>query len=131
MIIPDHFKEIKIDNPKEMFPNLIEVIVDEDMHMHAEINKLLTIILTLLKKYKTRVKSVFKKVILFIIPLYKDIEKYSDKIQELFVNVHQKSAGIVSFNTSVYNKLIDLDDPKCVVWLLLENKLVLFFRIKR
>ena len=133
LIIPDHFfKEIKIDNPNEMFPNLIEVVVDEDMQMHIsnEHKTFNDYTNSLKKKYKTRVKSVFKKSdAIRITPLYKkDIEKYSDKIQELFVNVHQKSAfGIVSFNTSVYNKLIDLDDPKCIVFgYFLENKLVAF-----
>ena len=33
-IIPDHFfKELKVENPNEVFPELIKVVVDQDMHL--------------------------------------------------------------------------------------------------
>ena len=34
-IIPDHFfKELKVENPNEVFPELIKVVVDQDMHLN-------------------------------------------------------------------------------------------------
>ena len=46
-----------------------------------------------------------------------ELIKYSKKIQELFENVHQKSAFNISpFNTSIYTDLIDSDNPKCQVF---------------
>ena len=68
LIIPDHFfKEIKIDNPNEMFPNLIEVIVDEDMQMHiSNEHKTFKDYTNSLKKNIRLASKVFlKKVMLF------------------------------------------------------------------
>ena len=47
----------------------------------------------------------------------KELVKHAEKMQELFENVHQKSAfGISPFNTSIYTDLLDSDNPKCQVF---------------
>ena len=44
----------------------------------------------------------------------KELVKHAEKMQELFENVHQKSAFSISpFNTSIYTDLIDSGNPKC------------------
>ena len=46
-----------------------------------------------------------------------ELVKYTEKMQELFDNVHQKSAfGISLFNTYIYTDLINSDNPKCQVF---------------
>ena len=46
-----------------------------------------------------------------------ELVKHAKKMQELFENVHQKSAfGISPFNTSIYTDLIGSDNPKCQVF---------------
>lgn len=132
-IIPDHFfKELSIDNPTEVFPELIRVNVDEDMQMNIlqEWKTFEDYTKALKKKYRSRLKSVLKKSEdIEIKPLTKEyLKKHADRIQELFVNVHKKSAfGIAPFNTSIFTELIGLEHPKCLVFgYFLENKMIAF-----
>jgi len=132
-IIPDHFfKELSIDKPTEMFPELIRVNVDEDMQMNilSEWKTFDDYTQALKKKYRSRLKSVLKKSEdIEIKPLTKEyLKKHADRIQELFVNVHQKSAfGIAPFNTFIYSDLIELEHPKCMVFgYFLEHKMIAF-----
>ena len=57
-----------------------------------------------------------------------ELVKYSGKMQELFDNVHQKSAfGISPFNTSIYIDLINSGNPKCQVFAyFLANEMIAF-----
>ena len=121
-IIPDHFfKELKVEDPEKVFPKLIKVVVDQDMHLNIpkEWNTFEEYTKALKKKYRSRLKSVMKKSEYVEIKLLNRTEliKYSKKIQELFENVNQKSAFNISiFNTSIYTDLIDSDNPKCQVF---------------
>jgi hypothetical protein len=49
-------------------------------------------------------------------------------MQELFLNVHQKSAfGITPFNTEIFNDLIAINNPKCIVFgYFLDHKMLAF-----
>ena len=121
-IIPDHFfKELKVENPNEVFPELIKVVVDQDMHLNISKNwnTFEDYTKALKKKYRNRLKSVIKKSEGVEIKLLTktEIVKHAEKMQELFENVHKRSAfGISPFNTSIYTDLIDSDDPKCQVF---------------
>ncbi len=121
-IIPDHFfKELKVENPNEVFPELIKVVVDQDMHLKIskEWNTFEDYTNALKKKYRSRLKSVMKKSKCVEIKALTQPElvKHTEKMQELFDNVHQKSAfGISPLNTSIYTDLIDSDNPKCQVF---------------
>ena len=57
-----------------------------------------------------------------------ELVKYTEKMQELFDNVHQNSAfGISPFNTSIYTDLINSDNPKCQVFAyFLANEMIAF-----
>lgn len=132
-IIPDHFfRELNIEKPNVVFPELIKVVVDQDMHLNIskDWNTFEDYTEALKKKYRSRLKSVLRKSKnVEIKPLTKEhLKKYADRIQELFVNVHKKSAfGIAPFNTSIYTDLIDLKHPKCMVFgYFLENKMIAF-----
>ena len=121
-IIPDHFfKELKVEKPNEVFPELIKVVVDQDMHLKIskDWNTFEDYTKALKKKYRSRLKSVMKKSENIEIKVLTQTElvKHAEKMQELFDNVHQKSAfGISPFNTSIYTDLIDSDNPKCQVF---------------
>ena len=121
-IIPDHFfKELKVENPNEVFPELIKVVVDQDMHLKIskDWNTFEDYTKALKKKYRSRLKSVMKKSdgIEIKVLTQAELVKHAEKMQELFENVHQKSAfGISPFNTSIYTDLIDSDNPKCQVF---------------
>ncbi len=121
-IIPDHFfKELKVEKPNEVFPELIRVVVDQDMHLKIskDWNTFEDYTKALKKKYRSRLKSVMKKSEYIEIKVLTQTElvKHAEKMQELFDNVHQKSAfGISPFNTSIYTDLIDSDNPKCQVF---------------
>ena len=121
-IIPDHFfKELKVENPNEVFPELIKVVVDQDMHLNISKNwnTFEDYTKALKKKYRNRLKSVIKKSEGVEIKLLTktEIVKHAEKMQELFENVHKRSAfGISPLNTSIYTDLIDSDDPKCQVF---------------
>ena len=121
-IIPDHFfKELKVENPNEVFPELIKVVVDQDMHLKIskDWNTFEDYTKALKKKYRSRLKSVMKKSEHIEIKVLTQTElvKHTEKIQKLFNNVHQKSAfGISQFNTSIYTDLIESDNPKCQVF---------------
>ncbi len=121
-IIPDHFfKELKIEKPNEVFPELIKVVVDQDMHLNISKcwNTFEDYTKTLKKKYRSRLKSVMKKseTIKIKVLTQTELVKYTEKMQELFDNVHQKSAfGISLFNTYIYTDLINSDNPKCQVF---------------
>ncbi len=121
-IIPDHFfKELKVEKPNEVFPELIKVVVDQDMHLKISKNwnTFEDYTKALKKKYRSRLKSVMKKseYIEIKILTQRELVKYAEKMQKLFDNVHQKSAfGISPFNTSIYTDLIESDNPKCQVF---------------
>jgi len=121
-IIPDHFfKELKVENPNKVFPKLIKVVVDQDMHLEISKNwnTFEDYTKALKKKYRSRLNSVMKKSkdIEIKILTHNQLVKQAKKLQELFENVHQKSAFSISpFNTSIYTDLIDLDNPKCQVF---------------
>ena len=121
-IIPDHFfKELKVENPNEVFPELIKVVVDQDMHLKISKiwNSFEDYTKALKKKYRSRLKSVMKKSedIEIKVLTQAELVKHAEKMQELFENVHQKSAfGISPFNTSIYTDLINSDNPKCQVF---------------
>ena len=121
-IIPDHFfKELSIEKPNEVFPELIKVVVDQDMHLNIskEWNTFEDYTNALKKKYRSRLKSVLNKSKSIDIKLLSktDLINYADEMQILFNNVHQKSAfGISPFNTSIYRTLTELDNPKCQVF---------------
>ena len=121
-IIPDHFfKELKVENPNKVFPELIKVVVDHDMRLEISKNwnTFEDYTKALKKKYRTRLKSVMKKSrgIEIKVLTQAELVKHAEKMQELFENVHQKSAfGISPFNTSIYTDLIDFDNPKCQVF---------------
>ena len=121
-IIPDHFfKELKVENPNEVFPELIKVVVDQDMHLKIskDWNTFEDYTKALKKKYRSRLKSVMKKSKHIEIKVLTQTElvKHAEKMQKLFNNVHQKSAfGISQFNTSIYTDLIESDNPKCQVF---------------
>jgi predicted N-acyltransferase len=121
-IIPDHFfKALNIDNPNEAFPELIKIEVDEDMQMKIpqEWQTFEDYRQALKKKYRSRLKSVLKKSdAVSVKELDKEgLEKYAQKMQELFANVHQKSAfAIAPFHTDIYRDLIMLDNPQCLVF---------------
>ena len=121
-IIPDHFfKELKVENPNEVFPELIKVVVDQDMHLKIskDWNTFEDYTKALKKKYRSRLKSVMKKSEHIEIKVLTQTElvKHTEKMQKLFNNVHQKSAfGISQFNTSIYTDLIESDNPKCQVF---------------
>ena len=132
-IIPDHFfKELKVESPNEVFPELIKVVVDQDMHLKIskEWNTFEDYTKALKKKYRSRLNSVMKKSEDIEIKVLTQIElvKHSEKMQELFDNVHQKSAfGISPFNTSIYTDLIDSDNPKCQIFAyFLANEMIAF-----
>ena len=121
-IIPDHFfKELKVENPNEVFPELIKVVVDQDMHLKIskDWNTFEDYTKALKKKYRSRLKSVMKKSEHIEIKVLTQTElvKHTEKMQKLFNNVYQKSAfGISQFNTSIYTDLIESDNPKCQVF---------------
>ena len=121
-IIPDHFfKELKVENPNEVFPELIKVVVDQDMHLKIskEWNTFEDYTKALKKKYRSRLNSVMKKSedIEIKVLTQTELVKHTEKMQELFDNVHQKSAfGISPLNTSIYTDLINSDNPKCQVF---------------
>jgi len=121
-IIPDHFfKELKVEDPNKVFPELIKVIVDQDMQLEISKNwsDFEDYTKTLKKKYRSRLKNVMKKSQGIEIKVLTQAEliKHDKKLQELFENVHHKSAFSISpFNTSIYTDLIDSDDPKCQVF---------------
>jgi len=121
-IIPDHFfRELKVENPDEVFPKLIKVVVDQDMYLNIskEWNVFEDYANALKKKYRSRLKSVMKKSkgVEIKALTQPELVKHAEKMQELFENVHQKSAfGISPFNTSIYTDLIDFDNPKCQVF---------------
>ena len=121
-IIPDHFfKELKVEKPNEVFPELIKVVVDQDMHLKIskDWNTFEDYTKALKKKYRSRLKSVMKKSEHIEIKVLTQTElvKHAEKMQKLFDNVHQKSAfGISAFNTSIYIDLIESDNPKCQVF---------------
>ncbi len=121
-IIPDHFfKELKVENPNEVFPELIKVVVDQDMRLEISKNwnTFEDYTKALKKKYRSRLKNVMKKseVIEIKVLGQKELVKHAEKMQELFENVHQKSAFSISpFNTSIYTDLIESDNPKCQVF---------------
>ena len=121
-IIPDHFfKELKVEKPNEVFPELIKVVVDQDMHLKIskDWNTFEDYTRALKKKYKSRLKSVMKKSEYIEIRVLTQTEliKYAEKMQKLFDNVHKKSDfGISPFNTSIYIDLIESDNPKCQVF---------------
>jgi hypothetical protein len=121
-IIPDHFfKELKVENPNEVFPELIKVMVDQDMRLEISKNwnTFEDYTKDLKKKYRSRLKSVMKKSenIEIKVLTQNQLVKQAEKLQELFENVHQKSSfGISPFNTSIYTDLIDSDNPKCQVF---------------
>ena len=74
---------------------------------------------SLKKKYRSRLKNVMKKSegIKIKVLTQAELIKHAKKLQELFENVHHKSAFSISpFNTSIYKDLIDSDDPKCQVF---------------
>ena len=132
-IIPDHFfKELKVEKPNEVFPELIKVVVDQDMHLNIskDWNTFEDYTKTLKKKYRNRLKSVMKKseVIKIKVLTQTELVKYTEKMQELFDNVHQNSAfGISPFNTSIYTDLINSDNPKCQVFAyFLANEMIAF-----
>ena len=132
-IIPDHFfKELKVEKPNEVFPELIKVVVDQDMHLNIskDWNTFEDYTKTLKKKYRSRLKSVMKKSedIKIKVLTQTELVKYSEKMQELFDNVHQKSAfGISPFNTSIYTDLINSGNPKCQVFAyFLANEMIAF-----
>ena len=121
-IIPDHFfKELNVENPTEVFPELIKVMVDQDMRLEISENwnTFEDYTKALKKKYRIRLKSVMKKSEAVEIKVLTQTElvKHAEKIQELFENVYQKSAfGISPFSTSIYTDLIECDNPKCQVF---------------
>ena len=121
-IIPDHFfKELKVENPNEVFPELIKVVVDQDMQLNIskDWNTFEDYTKALKKKYRNRLKSVMKKSedIEIKVLTHAELVKYAEVMQKLFDNVHQKSAfGISPFNTSIYTHLIDSGNPKCQVF---------------
>ena len=132
-IIPDHFfRELKVENPNEVFPKLIKVVVDQDMYLNIskEWNIFEDYANTLKKKYRSRLKSVMKKSeeIEIKVLTQKELVKHAEKMQELFENVHQKSAFSISpFNTSIYTDLFDSDNPKCQVFgYFLSDKMIAF-----
>ena len=132
-IIPDHFfKELKVENPNEVFPELIKVVVDQDMHLNIlnEWNTFEDYTKALKKKYRSRLKSVMKKSeeIEIKVLTQKELVKHAEKMQELFENVHQKSAFSISpFNTSIYTDLFDSGNPKCQVFgYFLSDKMIAF-----
>ena len=121
-IIPDHFfKELKVEYPNKVFPELIKVVVDQDMQLEIskKWNNFEDYTKTLKKKYRSRLKSVMKKSegIEIKVLTQSELIKYTEKLQELFENVHQKSAFNISpFSTSIYTDLINSDNPKCQVF---------------
>ena len=132
-IIPDHFfKELKVENPNEVFPELIKVVVDQDMHLNIlkEWKTFEDYTKALKKKYRSRLKSVMKKSeeIEIKVLTQKELVKHAEKMQELFENVHQKSAFSISpFNTSIYTDLFDSGNPKCQVFgYFLSDKMIAF-----
>lgn len=132
-IIPDHFfKELKVENPNEVFPELIKVVVDQDMHLNISKNwnTFEDYTKALKKKYRSRLKSVIKKSegIEIKVLTQTEIVKHAEKMQELFENVHKRSAfGISPFNTSIYTDLIDSDNPKCQVFAyFLDDEMIAF-----
>ncbi len=132
-IIPDHFfKELKIETPNNVFPELIKVVVDHDMHLEISKswNTFEDYIKVLKKKYRSRLKSVMKKSAAVEIKVLTQAEllNHAEKMQELFENVNQKSAfGISHFNTSIYADLTGSDNPKCQVFAyFLSNEMIAF-----
>lgn len=132
-IIPDHFFNVlKIENPNELFPELIKVVVDQDMHLDIskDWSTFEDYIIALKKKYRSRLKSVMKKSADIEIKVLTQAElvRYAEKIQELFENVHKKSSfGISPFNTSIYADLIGSDNQKCQVFgYFLSDKMIAF-----
>lgn len=121
-IIPDHFfSALGLENPKTAIPALIKVEVEEDMVLpiKPQWKRFNDYTQSLKKKYKVRQKGVIKKSQEIDIKLLSkvDLKAYEKTIQELFFNVQGKSSfGAVSFNTNIFQQLIELAVPKCKVY---------------
>lgn len=132
-IFPDHFfTELGIDNPIDIIPELIKIEVDEDMRMNIpkKWNTFEDYTQALKKKYRSRLKRVLKKSDAIEIKHLKheELQKHAERMQELFINVHQKSAfGIAPFNTEIFKDLITINNPQCIVFgYFLKNKMIAF-----
>lgn len=118
-VFPDHFiEEIGNKHKSNAQIELIKVEIDEDMRMdiHPEWESFEDYVQSLHKKYRTRLKKVFKKSdeIKIVNLDKKDLKKYYKKMQALFIEVHKRSSfNPIVFNTKSYFDLLDCEYPKC------------------
>jgi predicted N-acyltransferase len=132
-IFPDHFiEEIGAKHKTNTQNKLIKVEIDEDMRMdiHPEWKTFEDYVQSLHKKYRKRLKNVFKKSdVVRIVNFDKnDLKKHYKKMQELFGEVHKRSSfNPIVFNTKSYFDLLESELPKCnIEGYFLREKLIAF-----
>jgi len=133
VIIPDHFFEaIGLNHPNEHFPKLIQVEVEEEMILPLRKNwqTFDDYHNSLKKKYRNRLKSVLKKSQDIRVKTLskKDLNQHQDTIQSLFEKVQKNSSfGAMAFNAKIFQDLVELSEPKCLVYgYFLKDKMVGF-----